>query len=167
MTFAADPTLTAEVADLLSREAYLLDARKWQDWLALYADDAVYWAPAWASDDSFTADPDRELSLMYMDKAGLEARVFRIEGEESWATDPLPWTAHLVTNVLVLSAEAEEIEATAAWLVHAFARSRGGSVRGGRYAYRLRRTPAGLRIARKTIYVYDDRIFGALDVYNV
>ena len=38
---------------------------------------------------------------MYMDRAGLEARIFRIEGGDLYATDPLPHTAHLVTNVLI------------------------------------------------------------------
>ena len=32
-----DPALTAEVADLLYREAYHLDHREWDRWLALYA----------------------------------------------------------------------------------------------------------------------------------
>lgn len=167
MTAPVDAAITAEVEALLAREAFLIDTRCWADWLGLYTDDAIFWVPAWASDDGFTTDPDNDVSLMYMDKAGLEARVFRIESAESWATEPLPFTAHLVTGALVTAMRGAEIEATAAWLVHAFARTRGATIRGGRYAYVLRRVAQGLRIARKTVFVHDDRIVGALDIYNI
>lgn len=162
-----DPVLTAEVADLLAREAHCLDRRWWQDWLALYGEDAVLWAPAFASDDEMTTDPDTEVSLMYMDRNGLEARVVRIEGGDSYASTPLPWTAHLVTNVVVTRAEGDDVEASAAWLVHQFSRIYGPLTRGGLYDYALRRTPDGLRIVRKKIQVFDDRITGPLDIYNV
>jgi len=162
-----DRAVAAEVEAIVAREAFLLDTRRWADWLALYADDAIFWVPAWASDDGFTTDPDNNVSLMYMDKAGLEARVFRIESADSWATEPLPFTAHLVTSVLVTATRGAELEASAAWLVRSFARTRGATLRGGRYDYVFRRAPDGLRIARKTVYVHDDRIVGALDVYNI
>lgn len=163
----ADAALTAEVAELVNLEVFYLDRRRWDDWLALYADDAVYWVPAFASDDAMTSDPDNEVSLMYMDKHGLEARVFRIESRDSYATEPLPWTAHLVTNVLVHGDLDGVIEASASWMVHCFQRSRGAVVRGGLYDYRLRRESGGLRIASKKIMVYDDRIVGPLDIYNI
>ena len=69
--------------DLLYREAWCLDNKCWEDWLALYTEDAVYWAPAMDGDEGWTDDPDKDVSLMYMDKAGLEARIFRIEGHDS------------------------------------------------------------------------------------
>ena len=99
-----DAALTAEVTDLLHREAYHLDRCEWDRWLALYTDDAIYWAPALSGDDGFTDDPDNEISLIYLDRAGIEARVFRIESGDSFANTPLPMTAHLVTNVRVVDA---------------------------------------------------------------
>ncbi|NQU69391.1 MAG: aromatic-ring-hydroxylating dioxygenase subunit beta [Rhodospirillales bacterium] len=164
---AFDATLTAEVADLLNREVYLLDRRQWDDWIALYAEDAVYWAPAFASDDEMTDDPDNDVSLLYMDRNGLEARIFRIESGDSYASDPLPWTAHLVTNILVTDIRGDEIDVSASWLVHSFNRVYGSIQRGGLYDYTLRREAAGLRIARKKIMVFDDCIIGPLDIYNI
>ena len=41
-----DPQLAANVADFLFEEAGLLDERQFDQWLALYSDDAIYWAPA-------------------------------------------------------------------------------------------------------------------------
>ena len=81
---------TDRAAEFLYREAWYLDTRRWDDWLALYTGDAVYWAPAMVGDEDWTDDPDNDVSLMYMDRAGLEARIFRIEGGDSYATDPLP-----------------------------------------------------------------------------
>lgn len=163
----ADAALTAEVADLLAREAYFLDRRRWADWLALYADDAIYWAPAFASDDAMTSDPDNEVSLMYMNRDGLEARIFRIEEGDSYATEPLPWTAHLVTNVLAHGETDGMIEASASWFVHCFPRGRPAIQRGGLYDYRLRRADGGLRIVLKKTMVFDDHIVGPLDIYNI
>ena len=36
----------AEFAALPHREALFLDEQRWDDWLALYAEDVEYWAPA-------------------------------------------------------------------------------------------------------------------------
>lgn len=155
------------VTELLYREAWCLDNKHWDDWLGLYTDDAVYWAPAMDGDEGWTDDPDNDVSLMYMDKAGLEARIFRIEGHDSYATDPLPHTAHLVTNVLMHGEEDGLIRVSATWMVHAYARVRGGAVRGGLYEYGLRETADGLRIAAKKIFIHDDRIVGPIDIYNV
>lgn len=159
--------LTAEAAELLHREALCLDKRRWEDWLALYTEDAVYWVPAFASDDEMTSDPDNQVSLMYMDRAGLEARVFRLEDADSYANEPLPWTAHLVTNILVTGGGADAPEVSASWLVHSFRRADGAIARGGLYEYALRRVGKHLKIARKTTLVYDDCIEGPLDIYNI
>lgn len=159
--------LAAEVADLLAREAYHLDRREWRDWLALYAEDALYWVPAMTGEDGFTEDPDNAVSLLYLDRAGLEARIFRIESGDSFASVPLPRTAHLVSNVRVLAERANEVGAAASWLVWSFRRTDPPVIRGGLYDYLLARGPEGLRIRRKKVTLLDDRIVGAIDVFNI
>ena len=162
-----DAALTAEAAELLYREAGHLDRREWEAWLALYAEDAVFWAPAIVGDDGFSEDPDNDVSLIYLDRAGLEARIFRIEGGDSFANTPLPHTAHLVSNVRAVGAGGAEIEVFATWLVNSFRRTDPPILRAGRYAYTLRRSASGLAIARKTVYVLDDRIVGPIDIFNI
>ena len=162
-----DAALTAEAADLLYREACHLDRREWEAWLALYAEDAVFWAPALAGEEGFSEDPDNDVSLIYLDRAGLEARIFRIEGGDSFASAPLPHTAHLVSNVRAVRAGDAEIEVSAAWLVNSFRRTDPPILRAGRYAYALRRDGEGLTIARKTVFVLDDRIVGPIDIFNI
>ena len=162
-----DAALTAEAADLLYREARHLDRREWEAWLALYADDAVFWAPALAGEEGFSEDPDNDVSLIYLDRAGLEARIFRIEGRDSFASAPLPHTAHVVGNVHVTGIDGADIAVSATWLVNSFRRVEPPILRAGRYAYVLRRAAAGLVIARKTVYVLDDRIVGPIDIFNI
>ena len=162
-----DAALTAEAADLLYREAWHLDNREWEAWLALYTGDAVFWAPAIAGEEGFSEDPDNDVSLIYLDRAGLEARIFRIEGRDSFANAPLPHTAHVVSNVRAAEADGADIEVSATWLVNSFRRTDPPILRAGRYAYTLRRTDAGLAIARKTVYVLDDRIVGPIDIFNI
>ncbi len=162
-----DASLTAEAADLLHREAYHLDHREWDPWLALYTDDAVFWAPAMVGDGGFSEDPDNHVSLIYLDRTGLEARIFRIEGGDSYANAPLPHTAHLIANVRAVEVEDTQIAVSATWLVNSFRRVEPPVLRAGRYAYTLRRTPGGLAIARKTVFVLDDRIVGPIDIFNI
>ena len=162
-----DAALTAEAADLLFREARHLDRREWESWLALYSEDAVFWAPAIDGDEGFSEDPDNDVSLIYLDRPGLEARIFRIEGRDSFASAPLPHTAHVVSNVHLTGTGDAEIEVSATWLVNSFRRVESPILRAGRYAYTLRRGEEALTIARKTVYVLDDRIVGPIDIFNI
>lgn len=155
---------------LIHLEAYYLDLRKFDDWLALYREDAEFLIPAWLDETTLATDPDRELFLIYFrDKSGLDDRVYRINTRDSYASTPMPRSAHVVGNVLVLKADELEIEATASWTVHQYGDRRGARVHGGRYDYLLRReTPdAPLLIARKHITFLNDRVDIPLDVYNV
>jgi len=159
--------LLGRAAALLALEATLLDRRRWHDWLALYTDDSVFWAPAWAGDQTWTTDPQRQVSLIWADRRSLAARIFRVEGGDSYASMPLPLTVHLVSGVTMISALEETIEVHANWLVHSFLRTSGTILRAGRYEYALRREGAGLKIARKKIFIHDDPITGAVDFYNI
>ncbi len=162
-----DAALEREVAALISREAMLLDRRRWQEWLDLYAEDAVYWAPAWASEEETTSDPETQLNLLYLkDRGRLEDRVFRIESRQSWASLPLDRTVHVIGNVLVERAEGDAVEATANCIVHVYGK-KGAQTRGSRYDFAFRRIDGALRIARKKIVFIDDRLEGPVDIYHL
>jgi benzoate/toluate 1,2-dioxygenase beta subunit len=113
MTTTAPPTThTGErlitqtlIEQFLYREARHLDDREFEKWLDCYADDCVYWMPAWTDDDVLVEDPQRDISLIYYpNKGGLEDRIFRIRTERSSATSiPEPRTSHNLTNVEVTS----------------------------------------------------------------
>lgn len=165
----ADIRRQFEVERLLFREAYLLDERRFEEWLELYREDAEFLIPAWLDETTLATDPDRELFLIYFrSKAGLDDRVYRIGTRDSYASTPMPRSAHVVGNVLVLGEAAGRIEATCSWTVHQYSDRKGPRAHGGRYDYVLAREPdGGLKIARKHVTFLNDRVDIPLDVYNV
>ena len=55
--------MSAAEADAIARrvlfeEARALDEQRFEDWLAMYADDAIFWVPAWTDDNRLTDDPE-------------------------------------------------------------------------------------------------------------
>lgn len=160
-------SLRERAAELIYREAMLLDERKWHDWLALYADDAVFWMPSWANESETTTDPELELNLIYLKgHAHLEDRVFRLETNDSFASVPMARTVHVVGNVLVTGNEGGIVTTRASWLVHTYDAS-GGLTRGGSYEHRLREEGGVLKIAAKKIVMIDDKLVGPVDFYHV
>ena len=58
-----------KIESFLYREARLMDEHAYDEWLALWTDDALYWVPC--NEDDF--DPERHVSIVYENKARLEA----------------------------------------------------------------------------------------------
>ena len=156
-----------EAAALLYREALHLDRREWDEWLALYAEDAVFWIPAWKSETEQTCDPDREMSLVYYHgRRNLEDRVIRIRSGQSPASTPLPRTVHAVTNVLVTASATDAVETSASWTVHRYdTRRKDAHVFFGLYEHRLERRDGEWLIARKKVLLMNDIVPTVLDVY--
>ncbi len=64
----------AEIETFLISEARILDERRWNDWLALFTEQAWYWVPI----EEGQSDPKTTISLMYDDRRLLETRVRRM-----------------------------------------------------------------------------------------
>jgi 3-phenylpropionate/cinnamic acid dioxygenase small subunit len=159
--------LFERVSAFLGYEAGLLDRRDWHTWLALFAPEAKYWAPVWVDDHKMTSDPTRQTSLIYADRTELEARIFRIEGEDSYASMPLPHTTHVITCTGAQRSAERMIKARANWMVHYFWRTKGAFIRAGHYEYDLREDDDTFQIVLKKIFVHDDRVVGPIDIYNI
>ncbi|MBX9842253.1 MAG: aromatic-ring-hydroxylating dioxygenase subunit beta [Xanthobacteraceae bacterium] len=163
-----DSGSAATVAEFLYREARLLDTRKFGAWLDLFCDDAVFWVPAVGMNGEHTTEPETSLNFIYIvGRPGLEARVFRVESGGSLASNPLPHTRHLVTNVLVESDGPSEIHAVANTQVAAFCEPRGQQILNGSYEYVLRKENGSFRIARKKILLLEYVIDGYFDFFTV
>jgi 3-phenylpropionate/cinnamic acid dioxygenase small subunit len=161
-------TLThAEAEALLSREALHLDRGEWDEWLALYTEDAMFWMPAWRDELNPTEDPDRELSLIYYKgRRNLEDRVWRARSGLSVASTPHPRVVHQVTNILVEDGN----KVAASFATHQFdKRAARSHTFFGRYEYQLVRTAeAGAwKIAAKKILLLNDTIPTVVDFYSV
>jgi 3-phenylpropionate/cinnamic acid dioxygenase small subunit len=86
----------SEAEDFLTREARLLDERKFEDWLELFDDSARYWVPT--KDET---DPGLHTSLVFDDRSTLEDRVSRLQDSAAHAQSPPSTTRHFITNVEV------------------------------------------------------------------
>ncbi len=152
------------ISKFLGREALYLDSKNWDDWLALYAEDAVYWAPAWDDDGKPTTDPHREISLIYYpDRSGLEDRVFRIRtGRSASASNPPPRTSHTM-QLLQVDVAGDHVHARTNWVVNTF---KEGEVTTyfGWAEYDLAPHADSWRIKRRVTHILNDTAKTVIDV---
>jgi benzoate/toluate 1,2-dioxygenase subunit beta len=163
------PFTRAAAEDLLYREAALLDEGAWDDWLALYTDDALFWMPAWRDELTPTADPDRELSLIYYEgRRGLEDRVVRARSGQSVASHPRPRCVHMISNVRLIECIANTAEIASNFTVSLHdVRAERTHDFFGRYRHTLRREKGAWRITRKYILLLNDTIPTVVDFYSI
>jgi benzoate/toluate 1,2-dioxygenase beta subunit len=84
-----------EFRRLLEREARLLDQLRYDDWLAMYTAECIYWVPSTPA----AGDPRREISVMFDDRRRLEDRIYRMRTGFAWSQAPASRTVRLITNV--------------------------------------------------------------------
>lgn len=130
------------VQDFLFREARIIDERRWDDWLALFADDAEYWVPQQWGQES----PKDHVSLFYETVQLLRMRTDRLERDLA----PLEWpktrTNHHLTNITV-----DEDLTSHAYLI--FAEYRRDELRwfSARSTWQLRQVGEAFQIASKRV----------------
>jgi 3-phenylpropionate/cinnamic acid dioxygenase small subunit len=95
-----DPKTRDEWRALLEREARLLDQSRFEDWLAMYAENCVVWVPAAET----AGDPRREVAIYFDDRRRLEDRIFRLRTGKAWSQVPASRTVRMVSNVEVFRA---------------------------------------------------------------
>jgi 3-phenylpropionate/cinnamic acid dioxygenase small subunit len=94
-----DVAIRDEFRRLLEREARLLDQLRYEEWLALFVAECLYWVPA----TPHGGDPRREVAVMFDDRRRLEDRIFRMRTDFAWSQAPPSRTSRLVSNVEVFS----------------------------------------------------------------
>ena len=97
-----DAELYYEVTNLLHYEAFLLDNRRYEEWLDLLTDDIVYRMPVRVTRevrDGFDVVDD--MAYFEESKVSLTTRVKRLRTTSAWAEDPPPRTRHLITNIMI------------------------------------------------------------------
>lgn len=157
------------VETLLYDEARYLDEGRWDEWLDLYVDDAVFWIPAWKSETEVTSDPTRELSLVYYQgRKNLEDRVWRARSGMSVASAPLPRVVHQITNISLCAEDAEGAQVASNFSVHLYdKRSSRTHLFFGRYNHTLVLQAKSIKIAQKKIILLNDTIPTVLDFYCI
>jgi 3-phenylpropionate/cinnamic acid dioxygenase small subunit len=94
-----DMAVRDEFRRLLEREARLLDQLRYDDWLAMYASECVYWVPSTPN----AGDPRREIAIMFDDRRRIEDRIYRMRTGFAWSQAPASRTVRFVSNVEVFS----------------------------------------------------------------
>ena len=101
--------LKEEIEQFLYHEAELLDERRYEEWLALFAEDAQYFMPMRRNVPH--DEPEREFTRAGLDvnwfdegKDTLTRRVKQILTGIHWAEEPPSRICHLVSNVQVVTA---------------------------------------------------------------
>ena len=97
----------AAVEDFLYHEADLLDRWALHEWADLFTDDGEYLVP---STDTPDGDPVTSLYLIFDDRARITERAIRLLSRHAHAEFPHSSLRHMVSNVRILSAGAEELE---------------------------------------------------------
>jgi 3-phenylpropionate/cinnamic acid dioxygenase small subunit len=146
----------SEAEDFLYREAELLDERRYEDWLDLLTDDVHYFMPMRRNVPA--DEPEREFTRAGLDvnwfdegKDTLTRRVKQIRTGLHWAEQPPSRLCHMVANVQVVSATADEVEVKSRFLIYRNRVETETDVLVGKREDLLRRVNGGFRIARRKI----------------
>ena len=140
-----------DLRTFIEDEAELLDGQRFDDWLALYAEDAAYWAPAQHGQESWLT----HVSLYYDEKTTMSTRVKRLGHPMIHCQDPKSQCVRVLSNFRIehVSSDGNEYRVRSKFLM---LEDRIGAERrfyGGRYTHTLRRTDEGLQIVLKKVEI--------------
>jgi 3-phenylpropionate/cinnamic acid dioxygenase small subunit len=137
-----------EVEQYLFHEAMLLDNRRFDEWLTLYTEDALYWVPA----NSYDYNPMLHVSFIYDDINRMQDRVWSVQSGVRWSQDPQSRTRHLITNVVITEENQNEVTVSSNFVMFEIRRAiYGDRYFAGRLEHRLRKDGNTWKIAFKKI----------------
>ena len=145
-----------EVEDFLYAEAELLDERRYEDWLELFAEDVRYWmpmrrnVPADELEREFTRE-GADVNWFDEGKDTLTRRVKQILTGVHWAEQPPSRICHMVSNVQVLDAGPDEVRVKSRFLLYRNRVETETDFLVGKREDVLRRVDGGFKIARRKI----------------
>jgi 3-phenylpropionate/cinnamic acid dioxygenase small subunit len=153
--------LKEEIEQFLYHEAELLDERRYEEWLTLFAEDVQYFMPMRRNVPH--DEPEREFTRAGLDvnwfdegKDTLTRRVKQILTGVHWAEEPPSRVCHLISNVQVVIAPAAvpppaEITVKSRFLIYRNRVETETDFLVGKREDLLRRVDGGWQIARRKI----------------
>lgn len=152
------PVDRSQVENFLYREARLMDEHAYDEWFALWTDDALYWVPS--NDDDF--DPQRHVSIVYENKSRIEDRIFRLKSGAAYAQDPRSRLRRVVSNVEIEEGENGEIVVHSNFNLTTLRRGRMDTF-AGRTTHKLRPAGNSFQMAyKKVILLNNDEVINNL-----
>jgi benzoate/toluate 1,2-dioxygenase beta subunit len=95
-----DPAIRDQFRALLEHEARLLDQLRFDEWLAMYAPECIYWVPGTPE----AGDPRGEIAISFDDRRRMEDRIYRLRTGYAWSQAPKSRTVRMISNVEVFAA---------------------------------------------------------------
>lgn len=87
-----------QVQDFVAQEAALLDAGRFDDWLALFAEGGHYWVPL---QGAAQADPLSHNSIAYEDRLLLQLRIERLRNPRAHSQHPRSHCQHVLQRCVI------------------------------------------------------------------
>jgi 3-phenylpropionate/cinnamic acid dioxygenase small subunit len=144
-----------ELMHFYIREAWMLDERRFKDWLNIFTDDLFYFMPR--RKNVTRRDLNREitkpgdLALFEESKKDMELRINRLDTGMAWSEDPPSRTRHLIGNLMVESLGENEAKAVTAFIVYKSHLETDQDLYAGSREDILRREDGQWKVARRTI----------------
>ena len=90
-------SLADRITRFLYLEADLMDEHRFDEWLALWNHELLYWVPCNTDD----IDPRRQVSLIYDDRTALENRLARLQSPAAHSQTPRSKLRRVISNIVI------------------------------------------------------------------
>ena len=140
-----------QVERFIYDEAQLMDEHRYDEWLALWTGDALYWVPSGRDE----IDPKREISLIYDDRVRLQVRIARLKSGFAHAQEPKSRMRRIISNIIVEEAENGEIVAYSNFMLAELRRGK-QDIFAGRTIHRLRPHQGSFQLVSKKVLLVNN-----------
>lgn len=134
------------VSQFLFMEARLQDTHAYDEWEALWTDDAVYWVPANGHD----IDPETQMSILYDNRSRIGIRIKQLKTGRRHTQTPRSELGRIISNIEILHVSTDEVDVLANALIYED-NLRGETVWAARNTYKLRVVDGVFRLVRKKV----------------
>ena len=139
------------IEQFLYYEARLQDVHAYDEWEALWTEDAIYWIPANGED----TDPDTQMSFVYDNRSRIGVRVKQLKTGKRHTQTPRSHLARLVSNIELIGQSGDNYDVRANVLIVEES-LRGQITWAARNEYRLRLVEGKLKLAKKKIVLVNN-----------
>lgn len=147
----SDVATTMQMQSFLTRESFLIDTARLNEWLAMFTDECLYWVPITAGG----GDPRSEVSHAFDDRRRLTDRVYWLRTGLAYSQLPASRTRRLITNVETITDSVTGAQLVRSnFVIHEF-RAEVSKTYSGWYAHMLQESSEGMKIQMKQINMFD------------
>lgn len=143
-----------EVEQFLFMEAQLADEHRYDEWLALWTQDLLYWAPC----NSDEAAIGRKIALINDNRPELEERLYRLGTKHAHSQNPKSRLTRIVGNVVLQEWDAARGGKVSSRFIVTEVRNHRQLTFAGRMTHLLERQGGELRMREKHVFLANNDI---------